>query len=105
MHAGTHRTALIGFDYMHSGRGVRQRGKQQSQDSFTDYYWENKIYKKIDNIFVMIIMIIIIIIAFNHRQGKIKYPLILIPILQIQSGVWQSRSNILSSCYVLLMCP
>lgn len=53
--------------------------------------------KKIDNIFV------IIIIAFNHRQGKIKYPLTLI--LHIQSEVWQSGSNILSSCNVLSMCP
>lgn len=27
MHAGTHTTALTGFDYMHSGQGVCQRGE------------------------------------------------------------------------------
>lgn len=48
MHAGTRVTIVIGFDYMYGGQRVCQRGKQQSQNSFTDYHWENKIYKKID---------------------------------------------------------
>lgn len=40
-----------------------KRGKQQSHKLF---HFENKIYKKIDNI-------LIIIIAFNHRRGKIIF--------------------------------
>lgn len=58
------------LDYMHGGQRVCQRGKQQSQNSFTGYHWENKIYKKIDIHFVMLITIIIIIIAFNHNKAK-----------------------------------
>lgn len=85
MHAGTHETASIIICTV--AKEFVKGGKQQSLDSFTDYHRENRITKKY--LFVIII-IIIMIKALNHGQGKIKYPLTLILILHIQSGVWQS---------------